>query len=143
MAASPHSLICLIVDFLVTFILLYPSKQFKQYLPNVDDGFQFHPFACGVRLHDTRTDAGDLDARIVLNEESSFEHKVHGYHSGTPTKHILERIADQSEEGRLLILLPCWSLHDNLRICTNRLKYMGNILAEPVHICINETACMR
>ena len=61
-----------------------PLQQLNQHPPDVVDGRELHALAGGVRLHDARTDAGDLDAGIVLHEEARLQHEVHRHHTGTP-----------------------------------------------------------
>ena len=93
-----------------------------------------------MRLHDSRTDAGDLDAGIVLHEEARLQHEVHRHHAGTPAQHVLERVADPLQERRLLVLLPRRGRHHDLGNGTGIGKGCGNGLAQRGHIVVNEAA---
>ena len=63
-------------------------QQFKQNLPDVGDSLQLYSFTGEMGLYNTWADTGYLDAWIVVHEEPCFEHKMHGYHSGTPVSPI-------------------------------------------------------
>ena len=90
----------------IRFILFQSLQQFQQYLPDVIDGFHFHALAGRMGLYDAGTYAGHLDAWIVLYEETSLKHEVHGHHTGTPTQYVKEGIAGELQEGRVLVFLP-------------------------------------
>ena len=68
------------------------AEEFEEDAPDVGDGGEFDALAGGVGLYDAGTDAGYLDAGVVLDEETSLEDEVHGNHAGSPAQHVVERV---------------------------------------------------
>ena len=79
-------------------MLREPPQEFDEHAPDVLDGGELDALAGGVRLYNTRANAGHLDARIVLYEESGLEHEVHGYHAGAPAQHVEEGVGGELQE---------------------------------------------
>ena len=125
------------------YVLRQPLQHFYEYLPDVVDSLQFYPFTGRVGLHNAWSDTRHLDAGIVLYEESSFQHKVHGYHARTPAQYIVEGVAGQSQEVRLLVFPPGWCRHDGLRGGTMLLECIRDVVAQCFHLAVDEAACMR
>ena len=71
------------------------AEQFDEYAPDVVDGLEFYALTGGVGLYDAGTDAGYLDAGIVLYEEACLEDEVHSDHMRTPAQHVVEGVAGQ------------------------------------------------
>ena len=124
-------------------ILPQSAEQLEEDAPDVVDGGELYALAGGVGLHDAGAYAGYLYAGVVLDEEAGLEDEVHGDHAGPPAEDVVEGVAGELEEGRVLVFLPCGCGHDDLAGAAVLAEGVGYVAAQRCHVGVDEASRVR